>query len=127
MFGTHICGEAIAFSRDRKIMITGSWRDQDQLQFWDVGTGKVIRSYWVGDRRNNTPLKIYSLSISPDGDLVGMSGSESNQVVFYRVDDFSCVGYTEGFESCCSSVHLGERKFACGRTDSVVFVDSLPS
>jgi WD40 repeat protein len=64
IFGTHICGEAIAFRRDRKMMITGSWRDEDQLQFWDIGTGKLIRSHWVGDRKRNQPLKIYSLAIS---------------------------------------------------------------
>jgi WD40 repeat protein len=49
IFGTHICGDAIAFSRDGRFMFTGSWRDKNQLQLWDVGSGKVTRSVTIGN------------------------------------------------------------------------------
>eukprot|EP00811_Abedinium_folium_P004787 NODE_14408_length_1110_cov_12.686673.p1 GENE.NODE_14408_length_1110_cov_12.686673~~NODE_14408_length_1110_cov_12.686673.p1 ORF type:complete len:331 (-),score=66.42 NODE_14408_length_1110_cov_12.686673:79-1071(-) len=37
--GPHICGDALDVSADGRFLLTGSWRDEDPLEVWDVGSG----------------------------------------------------------------------------------------
>jgi len=41
IFGPHICGDALDID-DSNVILTGSWRPDDQLQTWDFNTGKLI-------------------------------------------------------------------------------------
>ena len=124
MFGTHVCGEAVCFSKDNTMLITGSWRDHDQLQFWDVATSKLIESVTIGDKHENEYLQVYSLATSKNREYVAAAGSGLNCVAFYRVDDFSSVAMTQSYDCCVSSVHFGDRRFAYGLTDSTVVVNT---
>ena len=49
IYGPHICGESIDFYRDGYTVLTGSYRQDDALQLWDLRTGKCTRTYdWDG-------------------------------------------------------------------------------
>ena len=48
IYGPHICGDSIDVAGDG-VLLTGSWRPDDQLQLWDLGSGKLIQSIpWNG-------------------------------------------------------------------------------
>jgi WD40 repeat protein len=122
IFGTHVCGEALCFVNQGKIMISGSWREKDQLQFWDVGSGKVMKSVSIGGQGEE--LQIYSLSVSKDENFVAAAGSGKNCVAFYRIKDYQCLAVTESYEACVNSVHMGIKKFAYGLMNSQLYVDN---
>jgi WD40 repeat protein len=124
IFGTHICGDALCFISGGRTMITGSWRDKDQLQFWDVGTGELQKSVSIGQADGTDSLQIYSLSVTRDGNFVAAAGSGKNCVAFFRIQDFRCVAVTESYGCCVNSVHMGAKKFAYGLMDSQMFVDA---
>uniref|UniRef100_A0A061SGK6 Wd repeat protein n=1 Tax=Tetraselmis sp. GSL018 TaxID=582737 RepID=A0A061SGK6_9CHLO len=72
IFGPHICGDALD-ARNGEVL-TGSWRERNPLQLWDLGTGRL---------RTNLPLRcpdgeptlLYSAKFAPSGDIVaGGSG-----------------------------------------------------
>lgn len=123
IFGTHICGEAICFANGNTTMITGSWRDEDQIQCWDIGSGKLMDSVTIADERAGKALQVYSLAITKDNEYLAAAGSGMNCVAFYRVEDMNKVATTPDQEACVTSVHLGTRKFAFGMSDSNVYVD----
>lgn len=121
MFGTHVCGEAVCFSDGNKLVITGSWRDENQLQFWDVATTNLVKSVTI---KEDEPLQVYSLATTPNREFVAAAGSGMNCVTVYRISDFTRVAETPTGESCVSSVHFGARRVAYGQTDSTVVVDA---
>lgn len=123
IFGTHVCGEAMSFTANNKMLATGSWRTHDQLQFWDVGTGKIIKSITIENKKKETALQIYSLAISKKKDCVAVAGDGMNCLAVYSTDTFSKIGRTDSYESCISSVHFGTNRFAYGMTDSSVICD----
>jgi hypothetical protein len=124
LFGTHICGQALSFVDHGRTMISGSWRDKDQLQFWDVGRGAVAKSVSIGQPDGTDSLQIYSLSVARDEQVVAVAGSGKNCVAFYRIPDGACLAETEGYESCVNAVDVGSKKFAFGLMDSQVYVDA---
>ena len=42
IYGPHICGDAIDVAGDG-VLLTGSWRADEQLQLWDLGSGRLIQ------------------------------------------------------------------------------------
>jgi WD40 repeat protein len=124
VFGTHICGEALCFLDHGRQMITGSWRDTQQLQLWDVGTGKVIRSITVADADGANPLQIYSLSISKDEKHVAAGGSGRNCVIFFGTKTLKHQTATEEYESSVNSVHIGITRYAFGLMNSQIYVEA---
>ena len=49
IYGPHICGDAIDFRNDGVTLLTGSYRQDDALQLFDMRTLKCIRTYeWDG-------------------------------------------------------------------------------
>jgi WD40 repeat protein len=124
--GTHICGEALCFSDGGKTMITGSWRDRDQLQFWDTGSGKVMKSISIGARDGTGSLQIYSLGMSADRKFVAASGSGINCVMFYRLSDYECVATTDCHQSGINCAHIGARRYGYGLANSEIYVDKFP-
>jgi WD40 repeat protein len=124
IFGPHICGEALCCVDHGKTLIAGSWRDKDQLQFLDVGSGEIVKSVSIGQSDGTDSLQIYSLSVTQDGNFVAAAGSGKNCVAFYRLKDYSCVAVTESYECCVNAVHMGQGKFGYGLMDSRLFVDA---
>jgi len=57
LFGPHICGEAIDFRNDGFTLLTGSYRQDDVLELWDLRTFKKMKSInWHGPLQNE-PLE----------------------------------------------------------------------
>ena len=47
-YGPHICGNAVDVKDG--MVLTGSWRQEHQLQLWDFGTGKLIEEIQWGPK-----------------------------------------------------------------------------
>ena len=49
LYGPHVCGDSIDFRNDGVTLLTGSYRQDDALQTWDLRTLKCTRTYeWDG-------------------------------------------------------------------------------
>ncbi|OHT05461.1 Carbohydrate binding domain containing protein [Tritrichomonas foetus] len=119
IFGPQVCGESMAHVNN--VLVTGSWRDTQQLQFWDIGTGKNLNSITVTS--NKEPLQIYSIALNKDKKVVGVSGSGLNCASFYKTNDFRFVAQTERYDACVNSISFGHDRFAIGLANSTVYCD----
>ena len=55
MYGPHICGDAIDFKNDGHTLLTGSYRQNDVLELWDLRNFKKSRTYaWDGPKNYET-------------------------------------------------------------------------
>jgi COMPASS component SWD3 len=51
IYGPHICGDAIDFKDDANTLLTGSYRQEDVLELWDLRTLKKVRTIdWNGPK-----------------------------------------------------------------------------
>lgn len=51
IYGPHVCGDAIDFFNDGHTMLTGSYRQEDVLELWDLRTMKKSRVInWDGPK-----------------------------------------------------------------------------
>ena len=58
IFGPYICGNAIDLNQD--VIVTGSYRDSNQLELWDFGSGKHIGKVgWNKQLPSEEPCFIY--------------------------------------------------------------------
>jgi WD40 repeat protein len=122
LYGPHVCGEAIANLGQGRMLVTGSWRDKDQLQFWDVGSGACEKSITIGTAPN--AMFIYTLAISPEEQFVACGGSKTNRVSIFRVSDYAHVTQTATRASSVNACHFSKRQFLTGLEDSTLHVDS---
>jgi len=44
IFGPHICGESLDIDANTMLMVAASWRKHQNLQVFDFGTGKEVKS-----------------------------------------------------------------------------------
>lgn len=82
IFGPHICGDALEVHRNGKEILTGSWRPDNALEVWDIGTGKMIRELEFqkqAPKGMKRPEMLYTVSYSPEHDLVAAGGSGTNE------------------------------------------------
>ena len=121
IFGPHVCGDAIVSVGGT--LVTGSWRESEQLQIWDVGSGRCIKNISIG--RPNNSLMIYSIALSSDRRIIAAGGSGMNSVMFYRRQDYSLYARTEKFDSCINCMDLVNLRFAVGFANSEIYVDNL--
>lgn len=121
IMGPHVCGDAMV-SIKRESLITGSWRAKDQLQKWDIGTGKCEKSISIGS--GETALEIYSVAMTPNRQIVACGGSGNNRVSFYRTSDLGHMYQTGLLDSPVNAVHFSERYFAYGLANSQINVDN---
>ena len=97
--GPHVCGDSI--DTYGNLLIAGSWRTHEQLQMFDLRTGKMINSArWalLGDDRQ---CQIYTTRFLLDGKFFVAGGSGTNQAKLYSTDSFSSVGSAINFMSGC--------------------------
>jgi COMPASS component SWD3 len=49
LYGPHICGDAIDYKSDGHTILTGSYRDKDVLELWDLRTKEKVKTIeWNG-------------------------------------------------------------------------------
>eukprot|EP01017_Pseudomicrothorax_dubius_P006405 TRINITY_DN1181_c0_g2_i2.p1 TRINITY_DN1181_c0_g2~~TRINITY_DN1181_c0_g2_i2.p1 ORF type:complete len:302 (+),score=47.44 TRINITY_DN1181_c0_g2_i2:311-1216(+) len=124
IYGPTISGDSLDYSQGT--ILTGSYRNKDQLQLWDFGTGKVIQNIdWGG---NSEQVYIYAAQFSkfvPHYIIAGCSGA--NQVrIFDRSQRNKAVYCVEGFNKGVYSVDFcnNSNNFSFGGGDaSVYFMD----
>ena len=86
MFGTYICGDSIDLFDD--IVLTASYREEDQLQQWDFGTGKLIKTIKWNEKgsfkASDDPCQLYCCSYSKgDGSLILAGGATANEAKLF--------------------------------------------
>ena len=82
IYGPEICGEGIDF-RDN-VLLTGSWRDHDQLQLWDFGTRKKISNIvWDPNPKEVKKTYVYTAQFSKKSNdyiIAGASGTNDIRI-----------------------------------------------
>ena len=102
-------------------LITGSSRDHDQLQFWDIMSGELEESITIG--KGSDALFIYALGLSTDHKYLGVSGGGMKTMQFYRMEDRRLAAQTQQFSSPVNTLHFGRGRVACGLQNSTIYVD----
>lgn len=98
-YGPHICGDAVDVYDGT--ILTGSYRNNNQLQTWDLGTGKLIKDIPWGGSSNalskGQSCQLYAASFSPGGELIGAGGAGVNEAkIFDRTCGDALVGTVAG-------------------------------
>lgn len=119
IFGTKLSGECLAVYDN--ILITGSNRAEDQLQFWDMGSGNLIKNISTG--KGSDPLFVYTLQLTPDKKFVACGGGGSNRLAFYRISDFDLAARTERLEGSVNCVDFNQRSFGIGLSNAKIYID----
>ena len=58
IYGPHVCGDAIDFKSDGYTMLTGSYRQDNVLELWDLRTFKKSRDIgWEGPKTSNETIE----------------------------------------------------------------------
>lgn len=121
LFGPHVCGDSIVSLGGGKLA-TGSWRDKNQVQLWDIGTGETIASATIG--KDSTALYVYCMTCTPNKEVLAAGGSHVNKVSFLRVEDLAHLSQTDQQSSAVNSVAFNDRQFVFGLADSTVHADN---
>lgn len=127
--GPLICADGIDIFEE--VILTGSWRDNDQVQMWDLGTGKFISTVkWEGGIRvSHDPCPVYACQFSKqDGSLILAGGSNANEVRLFdrnKLDSLVCVIYDISREiTTVDFSNLGD-KFCFGGSDGMIRVFNM--
>ncbi|KAJ8603912.1 hypothetical protein CTAYLR_009713 [Chrysophaeum taylorii] len=100
IYGPHLCGDALDLDGDA--LLTGSWKPVDQLQIWDLGTGKLRRTIdWASSYiQQREPCMVYAAQFSKmnnNADYLAAGGSGANEArVFDMGDGFNLIGTVTG-------------------------------
>ena len=93
-YGPHICGNAVDVKDG--MVLTGSWRQEHQLQLWDFGTGKLIEEIQWGPKSKQDCM-LYCAKFSKSGNLIAAGGSGLNEAkIFDRSNKYAAVGTVAG-------------------------------
>ncbi|KAI9016988.1 WD40-repeat-containing domain protein [Gaertneriomyces semiglobifer] len=81
IYGPHICGESIDFSKLGDTIVSGSYRKADVLQVWDFASGALVETLpWsIADEKRVTSL--YSTYYSPSSKYIVAGGGGLNNEV----------------------------------------------
>lgn len=120
LFGPHVCGDSIVPLSNQQL-VTGSWRGHDQIQLWDLGTGKCVRSASIGD--DETALYVFSMAATPGKDVLAAGGSNANKVAFFRTSDLAHLSQTGKYDASVNSVAFSKRLFVYGLSNSAIYAD----
>lgn len=86
----HICGDSIDSTKN--YLLAGSWRTHDQLQLFDIRTGKCLKQTRWSTLSDDNQAQIYTVKFLPDGSHFIAGGSETNQAKIYSTEQFTSVG-----------------------------------
>jgi COMPASS component SWD3 len=74
-------------------ILTGSWRQEEQLQLWDYGSGQLISTLeWGGKGERASPCMIYAAQFSADGRRIAAGGSGQNELRVFDARTLRCIG-----------------------------------
>lgn len=97
IFGPHLCGDALDIHDN--VIVTGSWRANDQLQLWDFHSGVKITDVPWHISANKPPCMLYAAQFSKEGSgrFIAAGGSGCNEAkVFDRSNHNMIVGTVTG-------------------------------
>jgi WD40 repeat protein len=83
IFGPYLCGDALDIKSG--MILTGSWRPQEQVQIYTMSTGQIHHNIsWdggVGLRQSSQPCLVYGAQYSKhdQGEVILAGGSRSNE------------------------------------------------
>lgn len=126
ILGPYVCGDSLEFHG--KDVITGSWRNENQLQVWDTRTTKKIKDIdWDGNNfESDTPVRVFCLARSHHESMNSImiaGGGQSNELRVFNQDLEAVVNITDmsrGIFTCDISHHSDAILFAGG--DGVIRV-----
>mmetsp|Transcript_3186 Transcript_3186/g.6178 ORF Transcript_3186/g.6178 Transcript_3186/m.6178 type:complete len:145 (+) Transcript_3186:586-1020(+) len=84
--GAHVCGDSMDVFED--VVITGSWRERNGLQVWNLADGKLIREidyHSAEKKKEELTDHIYGACFNYDGSKFAAGGSHTNEVRVYDV------------------------------------------
>ena len=117
--GPHICGDAIDTCDN--LLIAGSWRTHEQLQLFDLRTGKMLKSTRWAMMSDDRQTQVYTARFINSSSFIA-GGSGTNQAKLFSVDSFSSVGssilFTGGVYSC--DVSKDGKKVCFGASNGAV-------
>ena len=99
IYGPHICGDALDVNAQGHIL-TGSWRPEQALQLWDLGSGRLMRDiFWASgmgaaaSAASAECASLYAAQFSPDGSLIAAGGTGTKDArVFDCKSNFALLG-----------------------------------
>ena len=108
IFGPLVCGDSLDCKGNE--LLTGSWRDHDQLQLWDLRKNQLAFSYiWSNfDSEKDAPY-IYSCQFSKtkENQIIAGSTGQFEVRVFDKVTG-RCYDICNRFEKGVNSLHYGK-------------------
>ena len=120
-YGPHICGDAVDIHNNT--VLTGSWRPENQVELWDLGSGKLIENVpWHQSSIHGEHCAIYAAQFSKydNARFIGAGGSGANETkIFDRKRKNKCIGTVTGltrgvfsldFDPCSSRVSTEKKK-----------------
>jgi len=93
IFGPHICGDALDIKDG--VILTGSWKEKEQLQTFYLGSGECIHTVdWDGGtglRGSPDPCMVYAAQYSKhdEGEMILAGGSKSNEARFFDTMNYN--------------------------------------
>ena len=121
-YGPHVCGDGVDIHQGT--ILTGSYRQNEQLQTWDFGTGKLIDNIKWG----NSNCQLYAASFDPSGTLIGAGGAGKNEAkIFDRTAGNALVGTVAGLSRGVYSLDFNHdgSKFVVAGGDATVRLFSI--
>lgn len=125
-YGPHVCGDALDV-KDGKIL-TGSWRQDHQLQLWDFGTGKIIEEIKWGGENSKNDCMLYCAKFSNDASLIAAGGSGKNEAkIFDRKNNYATVGTVAGLSRGVYSLDFNSdgSKFVVAGGDATIRIFNI--
>ncbi len=131
--GPHICGDALDVAGS--VIVTGSWRPENQLEEWDLLSGEKIRDVaWnhntgtgIGTSLASTsnPCMLYATQFSKEGQgrYIAAGGSNCNEAkVFDRFNHNAIIGSLSGLPRGVFALDFSpdNRKIAVAAGDSCI-------
>ena len=116
--GPYICGDSIDIFGN--ILVTGSWRTENQLEMWDLREQKPnpIGIKWENDL-GVSPVKLYASQISQhNGRFLLAGGSGTNEARLYDLMQDTKVtptvlAYMKGLSKACYTVDFSNQGDMC--------------
>lgn len=83
ILGPYVCGDSIDISEDGHTVLTGSSRPNNQLQLWDFGSARLLRSIPWEDEDSSVSVLAAQFSKGDNSSLVMAGGSGSSIVKLF--------------------------------------------
>merc|ERR1712118_132523 len=110
-------------------LLTASWRHEDPVQLWDLGSGEIVASLPCCDSSasSKSPTKPLAATFSKDGTMVLVGGSQDDQALFIDTFPDETPNHMADLVGLQKSVYavdfcVGDRLAAVGCADGTIRV-----